>query len=578
MSALNLFMLVFKILGGLAIFLLGMNILSEGLRNAVGSKLQPLLAKTTKNRISGLGLGTTLGTAIHSGPTIVMLLGFVNAGLMTLEQTLAPMMGANIGTTLAMQAVSFKITDYCYHAISVGLILSLVLSSPKGKGIGRSILGFGLLFLGMTTMSSSISNYKDFFSYYLQGSDGNTFSGIMIGVLLSTILTSIWQSSGATIAIVFALITAGVFTELHQVFPIILGAQIGKCVTALMGSLGTNIEARRTALAPLLFNVLSVILAIIARPLFYDVIPMTSSDLLRQTANLNTAVMLFSALLLLPFTEYLAKFVRFLLPSQRPIPESTHLNYLLIEYPEQAMVAVISELQRVSKVCANSLYLTAHVILHSYDRSTVMHIKMNEKVVNDIKLALREYLWSMTKKYLSRRQIILSNHLIRCTNDIERIGDHIDQLCDLSINRPLNVLDKETFDALFHLYEKAIFILDLVIQSLNPKLQSFQESAMTILNARDQYIESSIEIKEKYMSNVETHEVSSIAAIYFNEYVSVLDRMIRHIESIALAQNHDDFWIKKTKLNKKPKELGESNVSSIDPSDYLSKLHTSDYL
>jgi phosphate:Na+ symporter len=574
----DLFFIIFTIIGGLALFIFGMSVMTGGLRNAIGVKLQRLLSKATKNKLGGLALGTSLGTIIHSGPATLMLVGFVNAGLLTLEQSIAPILGANIGTTLSMQAVSFRISDYAFVAIAMGLIISLTVSNDKVKNMGRALLGFGLLFLGLETMIGAIKPHRDFLSIYLQGINGVTFGGILAGVLVSAVLTALWQSSSATIAITFAMITAGVFSEFHQVFPIVLGAHIGTSTNAILGSLGTNIEARRCAMSHFFFNVFNVALAILARPLFFRWIPMTSSDLMRQTANLHTGVMILAVVLMLPFTQPFARSIRFIVSRKKPIPEPSFLDYQLLEYPERGIVAVISELQRVLKVCVQSLQLSTRVIIYNNERETISKIKTNEKVINDIKVAMREYQLSMTKKYLSRRQIIMSHHLNRCMSGVERIGDHIEQLCDLSVHRPEKSLDKESIDSLFELYGKSKELLEMVIDSMNPEQKDFQSCAMAILDARDRYIQSSIETKEQFIKKVEKHEISSAAALYFKEYVSVMDRMNRHIKSIALAQKHEDFWIKHSKLNKKPKQLDRNTSYSVDPNDYLEKLHIEDYL
>lgn len=579
MSMHELTFLIFKILGGLAIFLLGMNYMSQGLRTAIGSKIQLLISKTTKNRFSGLALGTGLGTTVLSGPTLVMLIGFVNAGLMTLQQTVPLMIGANIGTTLAMQAISFKITNYCFIPISIGMLFSNAPLGVKGNGVGRAILGFGLLFFGMNTMSGSIVPYREVFAHYLQGVNGSSISGVLIGILVSCLLTAVWQSSSATIAIVFSLISAGVFKEFSQVFPIVLGAHIGTCTTALIGSIGSNIEARRTAASHLVFNVFNVVIAIALKPFFYYLVPMSSSHLVRQTANLHTFVMLMGAIVILPITQYFTQFVRFISPSNNPVPEPSYLNYQLIEFPERGIVGMISELQRIMKICAGSLNLTARIIFRKFDKDTVERIKSNEQIIDDVKLSIREYIGSMTKSYLSRRQIIMSDHLNRCMTDIERVGDHIDSLCDLALKQPEGSLDKDMYEGLCALYEKAQHILQLTIESLNPQRGDFQTVAMEILRARDGYLECSIEKSKELLRKIENHEICSIGALYFYEYVSNLDRMVKHIEGIALAQKNEDFWIKKSKLNRKTQKLEKSVINpKVDPNDYLDKLQMDNFL
>ncbi len=578
MTGQDLFFLLSTVLGGLALFIFGMQVMTDGLRQAVGAQLQRLLARTTRHRLSGFSMGIALGATIHSSATAVMLVGFVNAGLMTLGQSIAPILGANVGTTLSMQVISLRISDYAYVAIAAGLLISLAMPTTKGKYFGRALLGFGMLFLGMEIMSGAIRPHRDLLAIHLQGIDGDTFTGLLIGIGISAGLTAIWQSSGATIAIIFAMIGGGVFTSFTQIFPIVLGAHLGTCVTGLLGSIGANIEARRCAMAHLLFNVFNVLLAIAAMPLFYIVIPMTSPDLIRQTANLHTAVMLVAALILLPFAYSLARAVRLLISRHKPIPEYSHLDYGLISYPERSIVAIISELQRVARVCSHSLYLTAHVVLHKYDRKTIATIRKNEQVINDVKLALGEYIATITSKYLSRRQIIMFHHLNRCMADIERIGDHVEQLCDASLSRPGASLDKESIDALFALYVESKRILAIVIDSLDPRHEDFQVRAGEILAARDQYIRCSMAANEKFMKKVQNHEISPAAALYFKEYIAVMDRMNRHIKSIALAQKHEDFWIKRLKLNKRTQRTDINRFYMVNPDDYLDQLHREDYL
>lgn len=576
-TASEIFFLFMTVLGGLSLFIFGMNVMTEGLRYAVGAKLQRLLSKATKNRFNGLLLGTSLGTTIHSSATIVMLIGFVNAGLLTLGQSIAPIMGANIGTTLSMQAISFKISDYAFVAVALGLIVSMLSPNTKSKYLGRSILGFGLLFLGMDTMSDAIKPHRELLALFLEGVDGSSLRGILTGVLISMILTAIWQSSGATIAIIFAMISASVFTRFDQVFPIVLGAHLGTCITGILGSMGTHIEAKRTAVTHLLFNVWNVFLAILLAPLFSWFIPITSNDLIRQTANYHTFVMIFATILVLPFSRKVSTFIRWILRSKKPLPESSYLDYSLLEYPERSIVALIQELQRVTKVAEKSLRLIPSVIIQKNQSENVSRIKTNEKVINDIKVAMGEFVRTMTQKYLSRRQIIMAQHINRCMADIERVGDHIDLICDLSLKTPSNSLDKASLDALFNLHQKARHILSQVINSLDPDQTDFQKSAEAILLARDDYRKASMQANEVFMRKVEKHELSSSAAIYLKEYISVMDRMIRHIKSIALAQKHEDFWIKRSKLNKKTRQENHFETQRFNPDDYLDKLQDENY-
>jgi phosphate:Na+ symporter len=208
---------IFSVLGGLALFIFGMNIMTDGLKRCAGDSLRHILARATHNRLNGLGLGTTLGFLVQSSAATVMLVGFINAGLMTLNESVPVMLGANIGTTLSMQLISFKLADYCFVAITLGVLLNIVSPQLRVKQAGQALLGFGLLFLGMSTMSAAIAPHRDAFIPLFAQINGATPGGLLRGILLATAVTGIIQSSGAMIGMSFALIQAGVITDLSGV-------------------------------------------------------------------------------------------------------------------------------------------------------------------------------------------------------------------------------------------------------------------------------------------------------------------------------------------------------------------------
>ncbi len=391
MSGYDGFMLISAIVGGLALFIFGMNIMADGLRKAAGNHLRTILQRTTDNRFAGVFLGSVLGFLIHSSAATVMLVGFVNAGLTTLAQSVPAMLGANIGTTLSMQMISFKLDRYCFFAIAIGFVIQLMARRRHHKAIGQSIMGFGLLFLGMSTMSGTIKPHREALAPLLASIDGTTLPGMLIGIAVSTLITSIIQSSGATIGMCYALISAGVFTELIQVYPILLGAHIGTCATAMLGSIGTNIEARRTAVSHLLFNILKTIMAASCMRFFLWLIPMTADGLIHQMANLNTAIVLIASLPVLAIPNLYARLVRFIVFSRKPRPQPSHLDNSLLNTPEKAIAACILELRRVSKMAAESLRINGDLFFKP-DRRAVHTIRMNEAVINEIKLSMRSYL------------------------------------------------------------------------------------------------------------------------------------------------------------------------------------------
>ncbi len=582
-GARKLFFMAFQILGGLALFIFGMNIMSDGLREAAGQKLRTVLSVMTTRKLSGIALGTLIATLVHSSATTVMVVGFINAGLMSLAQSIPVILGANIGTTLSMQAISFKLGDYALFAVTFGFIMSMVAKNPKAKKIGLSIMGFGLLFLGMNLMSDAIKPYRDLLRPIMASISGETTKGLVLGILMATLLTSVIQSSGATIGMAFALVQAGVLVSVEQTMPIILGAHIGTCATALLGSIGTSMNAKRSAYAHLIFNILNVIAAsLLKSPLVAFLVWMSPDNVLRQSANLHTTVMVIAAFAMLPFSTPYAKLIARLFRSRKPEPEPSHLDDKLLEYPEQAICASIRELQRVAKICAKSLRLSGQTILFSQTPQDIHAIKLNEQVVNDVKLAMKEYLASLTHRYLSKRQAILIQHVDRCMSDIERIGDHIETICNLSLRRqkvPEAIVDKESFDTAFRLFENTLRIFKLVIDSLDPDRENTQEIAQQILQARDDYMQASLTTRAMFTDKVARRAITPIAGIFFSEYIAALDRIVKHSKSIALAEKQPQFWIKRTKLGKHVDMAPEPAIQElVDPKDYLARLQAEDYL
>ncbi|MGD9613302.1 MAG: Na/Pi symporter [Kiritimatiellia bacterium] len=579
----GVFFLVFQVLGGLALFIFGMNIMSDGLREAAGQRLRSILSVMTTRKLSGLGLGTLLGTLVHSSATTVMLVGFIHAGLMTLVQAVPVMLGANVGTTLSMQAISFKLSDYALFAVTVGFLVSMVAKTTKRKKLGLSLMGFGLLFLGMTLMSDAIKPHRELLKPIMAGISAETPKGLVLGILVATLLTSIIQSSGATIGMAFALVTAGVLTSVEQTMPIILGAHIGTCATALLGSIGTSISAKRLAYSHLIFNVLNVAVASLLKgPLVALLVWMSPDNVLRQSANLHTVVMVVAAFLMLPFSAPYARLITRVFRSRKPEPEPSYLDDKLLDFPEQAICACMRELQRVAKTCAKSLRLAGQTILFAQTPQDIHAIKLNEQVVNDVKAAMKEYLARLTRRYLSKRQAILIQHLDRCMSDLERIGDHIETICNLSLRRqnvPEAVVDKDSFDTAFRLYENALHLFKLVIDSLDPDKENIQEIAQQILQARDDYMQDSLNTRAMFTDKVAQRLITPIAGIFFSEYIAALDRIVKHSKTIALAEKQPQFWIKRTKLGKHVDFAPEPALQQlVDPKDYLSRLQAEDYL
>ena len=573
--------LILGLLGGLALFIFGMRSMSDGLSAAVGAGMRGIIAKATRNRVAGIGLGGAIGFLIQSSASIVLFIGFINAGLMTFLQSIAPMLGANIGTTLSIQLISFNLSDYCLAGVFIGLMLNLLGRSSKAKNGGLALLGFGLLFLGMTLMGDAIRPHRELFEPWLARINGNTTSGLLVGTIVAALITGVIQSSGAVIGMGFAMISAGAITDLPGIYPIIIGANIGTCVTGLIGSIGTTIEARRVAIGHLLFNVISTLLAVLAAPLFYRFIPLTSGDVIHQAANANTLKMVFSALLFLPLIPLFGKCVVWITPSKAEQPESSFLDEELLNRPEQAIFACLRELQRTTRICAQSLRLAAEEFIQHDPKRTKL-IRVNEKSVNAIKASMRDFLGQLTRQYLSKRQAILIGHLDRCMSDLERVGDHIENLSEIAKRQrsiPSARFSPEMIENWLAIHRVEEKLLAKVIESLDPETANFQEIAKEILTLREEYNQTAMAVRNAHFQRLEEKAVTPIAGLLFNDYLSNFWRISKHIKTIALAEQQPQFWLKREKLSQVMSTEAPSYIEPdpINPNDYLDKLQSDDY-
>lgn len=318
----NIVQSIIELLGGLGLFFLGMNLMSTSLEKIASGKLKYLLQKLTQNKYIGVLLGTFVTAIIQSsGATTVMLVGFVNSNLMTLEQSIGILMGANIGTTVTAQLISLDLSFITPLVIGISSIGYLLVKNSKRKNIFLILLGFGILFLGMNTMSEAMSplTSSTIFTNILKTIDNNVFLGIVIGIVITTIM----QSSSASTGVLIALASTGSIT-LSIALPIILGCNIGSCSTTLLSAIGAHKVAKRTALIHLLFNIIGVLITIPFMNLLCSFVQFISPlSIERQIANIHTIFNILTTIILLPFTNMLAKLSTKLIPDAKQIYSST---------------------------------------------------------------------------------------------------------------------------------------------------------------------------------------------------------------------------------------------------------------
>ena len=424
--------------GGMALFLFGMDIMTLALKSAAGDYMKGLLRKMTSNRLVGVGMGVFVTSIIQSSSvTTVILVGFISAGLMSLSQSVAVILGANIGTTITAQILAFNVSRIALPLVAIGFLLSFVVKGNSWRQAGRMILGLGLIFYGMGIMSDSMSPlraYEPFVQYMVD------MHSLLLAALVGAVFTAVIQSSSATTGILIVMAAQGLIA-LEPAVAIVLGANIGTCVTVLIAAIGKPREALRSAMVHVLFNVAGVALWIGFIPQLAELAQLISpgqeglgeasrlaAETPRQLANAHTLFNVLNAFLFLGFTTQLARLVEWLIPD-RPIQADAamrprYLNKSLLSTPSIALETVRMELGRLGdRVIEMVSAIMPAAIIGS--RSELERVAAMDKVVDALHMAIIEYLGKISLARLSPAQ---SEELMRwaqVANDLEHIGDRV---------------------------------------------------------------------------------------------------------------------------------------------------------
>ncbi len=428
------FKILIELMGGLGLFIYGMKLMGDGLENAAGEGLKNILEKVTSNRIMGVAVGTIITAVIQSSSaTTVMVVGFVNAGLMTLSQALGVIMGANIGTTITAQLVAFKLDQIAPLFVFTGAAVVMFAKAKKRVEIGNIILGFGILFTGMGAMTSAmepISSSPQFTQLLLAVGDN-----WVIGILTGVFFTAIIQSSSATTGILIALASTNAIT-ITLAIPILFGCNIGTCVTAMLASIGTNKTAHKAAFLHLIFNVVGTIIFIPFIGYLGDFVATTSTDISRQIANAHTIFNITNAAVLLPFGNLIIKFVNKVIPCEDKIENlgPKFIDERFLETPVIAAGQVIKETIRMANKAKKNVQLSMDAFL-TEDQQLINQVYENEKLINILEESITNYLVKLSKCTLSDKEKVIVASTFHIVIDIERIGDHAENIADLAIER-----------------------------------------------------------------------------------------------------------------------------------------------
>ncbi|WP_432665676.1 Na/Pi cotransporter family protein [Wukongibacter baidiensis] len=532
--------IAFGLIGGLGLFLYGMNVMAAGLEKSAGDKLKRFIEILTSNRFMGVVVGALVTMVVQSSSaTTVMVVGFVNAGIMKLTQAVGVIMGANVGTTITAQLVSINLTAIAPIAVGIGVGIWLFTSNRKLKNFAEIIIGFGILFLGMDMMKHAVKPLREYegFTNLLLSFGQPNITDKVLAILTGFGITAIVQSSSATTGILIALASQGLL-PIESAFPVLLGTNIGTCVTAMISSIGANKTAKRAALVHLLFNVIGTVLFIVllAKPTIHFV-TQWSDDPARQLANAHTLFNISNTLLLIWFVPLFVYAAKKIIPydgtEEKEIRGIKYIDDRILETPSIAIGQVSREVLHMGNVALESYKYSIDAFFKT-DAKLAQETFKVEKIVNEMEREIASYLLKVSNTEISGKQREMIEGLFNTINDIERVGDHADNLAELAIYRIENKLNFS---------EKALEELRVMHERVE---KSYREALTALRNADMQTAqrvierEGEIDLMEKtlranHISRLNNQQCNPGAGIIFLDIISNLERIADHASNIALA-------------------------------------------
>ncbi len=543
-----MYVLITELLSGLALFLFGMKYMSDSLQQAAGGKLRTILDRCTKNKYLGVISGALFTAFIQSsGATTVMEVGFVNAGIMTLEQSVGLTFGANIGTTITSQLVSLKLTAVAPFIIFIGAAILSFCNKPMLKKVAAVIFGFGALFLGINFMTDALQEIRtipelmQLFSY---------LTNPVIAVLVGLILTVIVQSSSVTVSVLVLLAGSNIIvnpatggTDYLACLFFILGANIGSCTPAVMAALNANRNAKRTAFIHVMFNVvglvvISIILIFAARSMI-DLIDAVSSTDKRFVANADTIFKIFQCIILLPCSNLLIQLSKKVIHAKGYEEQSDtemvlkYIDKSGVTTPTTVVVEVVQEIKRMSEMVELNLKETSDALIHKkYEYSDEVYKR--EKYIDFLSREITEYMVESNRYGLPLKDRERIGGLFHVIIDVERIGDHAVNIMDDALkekNKSIGFSTEGQKD-MTKMYEKVIEIFEKSIQAFTTEdISGFGE----INKLEDVIDQMKIDCQEGHVKRMAEGKCSIESGLIFTDLVIGYERIADHAVNIAYS-------------------------------------------
>ena len=533
--------IIIPFVGGLGMFIYGMQIMAQGLENAAGDRMKSLLGVLTKNKFFGVLLGAFITAVIQSSSaTTVMVVGFVNAGIMNLQQAMCVIMGANVGTTITGWLVSsvewaefLSPSTLAPLAIMLGVIIMLTGKRRSSKDVSSIVIGFGLLFVGISTMSASVAPLKDseaFCSIFVKLGHNP-----ILGIIAGAVVTAVIQSSSASVGILQSLAAAGLVPFGAAIY-IIMGQNIGTCVTAILSSMGAKKNAKTAALMHLLFNIIGTVLfSIVAIIYLKTVNPAWATGTITQTQismvhtifNIATTVMLF------PLSDYIIKLAKKIgkVEDGEKDDSMVLLDERMMETPSLALQSLFSEVIRMGHIVEKSLQV-AKDVLFSLNEDEIQLLREDEETVDKLSAGITSYAIKLTSLQISQREHQDVAHILQVVSDMERISDYCENISEFAeALAEKKVMFSEVGRE--HLTEMIEVCTDSYLNALKAFEENDKDSALKTIEKETEADGMEISLRAKHIERLTNNQCNTEAGIVFLDTLVCMERISDHARNIA---------------------------------------------
>lgn len=535
--------MIISMLGGLGLFLYGMKLMGEGIEKVAGSKMKTILEWCTKNRLIGVIVGTIFTAIIQSSSAAtVMVVSFVNSGLMNLMQAVGVIMGANIGTTVTAQIVAFDLDSIAPIFVITGVVMIMFFKNETVNKVGEVLFGFGALFLGMSLMKSSMADIKDSVAVMkMISSLKNPLVAILVGLVITTIL----QSSSASVGILVTMAGSGL-VELPMCFYVILGCNIGACTSAVLVGLTGKKDAKRAALIHLMFNIIgSIIMLLILLPFGGYVehwINAISADPKRAVANTHTIFKVFQVIILFPFAGWIVKLTQWLVPGEDEQKEKYELKYISLDSavsPAIAMIEVTNEIKRMGEIANYNLERSMEALMKG-NKDIINEVFEREHEVDFLSRKITDFLVKINQMLpVSETKNIAGYYHV--VSDIERIGDHAENIAEFAqtkLNESIE-FSKVGAEELQHMFDVMNKEVKLALEAFTERNEEHLKEIMDLENEVDDLEK---QLQRNHVRRMAKNECSPKAAI-FSDLISNFERVSDHATNIAFATFREEEYI-----------------------------------